>query len=168
MQILYFLLSVILLCACTPEKNLIEPVSSDTYFQISIDDSNLQLQIALTDNERKRGLMYREELPENHGMLFLFEHPGKRSFWMRNTKIPLDLAYFDSQGTLVEIHPDTSIEEIESKIQNDGVLIAVEMNQGWFSYKNIQPGAKLDLKALNSAIISRGYSPSIYSIKSIQ
>ena len=112
--------------------------------------------------------MYRSELPKNHGMLFLFERPGKRSFWMRNTQIPLDLAYFDSQGTLLEIHPLYPYDENAVHSHSDEVLIAVEMNQDWFSDNNIQPGAKLDLEALNLAVIRRGYSPSSYSLESLQ
>ena len=165
MQALYRLLSVLLMCACTPEKTPITPVASDTYFSIPIGNDELKLQLALTESERSRGLMYRSTLLENHGMLFLFEKPGKYPFWMRNTQIPLDLAYFDAQGRLLEIHSLYPYNENSVYPYSEEALIAVEMNQGWFSGKNIRPGAKLDLEALIEAIVSRGYSPSNYSLR---
>ena len=165
MQALYRLLLVLMLCACTPEKNPITQVASDTYFSIPIGSDEFKLQLALTESERSRGLMYRSTLLENHGMLFLFEKPGKHSFWMRNTQIPLDLAYFDAQGKLLEIHSLYPYNENSVYPYSEAALIAVEMNQGWFSRKNIRPGAKLDLEALIEAIVSRGYSPSSYSLR---
>lgn len=165
MLVLYRLLPILLICACAPEKKRLEPVAGNTYFSIAIGETRPELQLALTENERSRGLMYRSELATNNGMLFLFEQPGKRSFWMRNTKIPLDLAYFDSKGLLLEIHSLYPYDENAVYSYSDKVLIAVEMNQGWFSDKNIQPGAKLDLEALNHALISRGHSSSSYSLE---
>ena len=168
MQALYRLLSVILLCACTPEENSISTATSDTYFSIPIADVELKLQLAIIESERSRGLMYRSTLPENHGMLFLFEKPGKHSFWMRNTQISLDLAYFDAQGKLLEVHSLYPYDENAVYPYSDDVLIAVEMNQGWFSRKNIRPGAKLNLKALAQAMASRGHSPSDFPLEVTQ
>lgn len=158
MQAFYHFLPILLflLCACNAEKKPAEPVPQDTYFPISIGETTPELQLALTNNERGKGLMYRDELAENHGMLFLFDQPGQRSFWMRNTKIPLDLAYFDAQGTLLEIHPLYPLNENSVPSYSNEVLIAVEMNQGWFASKGIQPGAKLDLQALQQAVTRRG------------
>ncbi|MGK0176718.1 MAG: uncharacterized membrane protein (UPF0127 family) [Zhongshania aliphaticivorans] len=168
MQALYPLISVLLLCACTPEKAPVKPVASDIYFSIPIDGNTPKLQLALTESERNRGLMYRGTLVENHGMLFLFEKPGRRSFWMRNTQIPLDLAYFDAQGELLEIHSLFPYDENTVYSYSEEVLIAVEMNQGWFLRKNIQPGAQLDMEALKQAIDSRGHSISNYSLEIMQ
>ena len=112
--------------------------------------------------------MHRNKLSKHHGMLFLFKQPGKRSFWMRNTYIPLDIAYFDSQGTLLEVHPLYPHNENPVYSHSKEVLIAVEMNQGWFLSKNIQPGAKLDLDSLKRAVISRGYLISDYKLEILQ
>jgi len=157
MQVLYPLTLLILLCACVPADTPPEKVSSDTYFPMSLDGTQLELQLALTESERNRGLMYRDRLPEDHGMLFLYKTPGTRSFWMRNTKIPLDLAYFDSQGVLLEIRPLYPYNENPVVSYSKEVLIAIEMNQGWFSQKNITPGTRLDLDALKAAISKRGF-----------
>lgn len=165
MQALYRLLSALLLCACTSEEPSFRTVTKDTYFSIPIGEAKPELQLALTEMELSRGLMHRDKLSENHGMLFLFKQPGKRSFWMRNTRIPLDLAYFDARGVLLEIHSLYPYDENSVYSYSDKVLIAVEMNQGWFSSKNIQPGAKLDLKALSKAVVSRGYPALTYPLE---
>lgn len=168
MQALYCLLLALSLCACSPRTATVEAVASDTYFSIPIKGSIPYLQLALTDGERSQGLMFRDTLPEDHGMLFLFKNSGKQSFWMRNTRIPLDLAYFDAQGKLLEIHSLYPYDENAVYSHSKEVLIAVEMNQGWFSRKNILPGAMLDLKALVQAVSKRGYSPSDYSLKAVE
>ena len=90
--------------ACQPVDAPVEPVGSQTYFPISIGGSELQLQLALKPAEQQKGLMFRESLDNDHGMLFIFDRPDKRGFWMRNTRIPLDIGYFDSSGQLLEIH----------------------------------------------------------------
>jgi len=150
--------TLLLLSACTPEATRVEPASSETYFPISIGGSVLHVQLALTPNEHRRGLMYRHSMAEDHGMLFLFRQPAPRSFWMRNTHIPLDLAYFDASGGLLEIHALYPYDENGVASRNQQVLIAVETNRGWFARKQIKPGAQLDLNALQQAVQHRGQS----------
>lgn len=165
-QALYCLLPLLLVCACSSEKQPIAVnANSSSYFPISIAGHTLELQLALTDSERSKGLMFREKLDEDSGMLFLFEASGRRSFWMRNTGISLDLAYFDTGGKLLEIHSLYPYNENLVQSQSADVLIAVETNQGWFARNGIEPGAKLDLKELKEAVIQRGYSISKYSIE---
>ena len=74
MHALYRLLPILLLCACAPEEK--PPATGSTYFPITIAEATLELQLALTEDERRRGLMYRDSLDEDHGMLFLFEKSG--------------------------------------------------------------------------------------------
>lgn len=152
MQALYRILPMLFLCACFPEEKPIAPVAGDTYFTIPIADTTLKLQLALSENERRKGLMYRERLSRDHGMLFLFEEPGKRSFWMRNTGIPLDIGYFNAEGVLLEIHSLYPYDENSVHSFSDKVLIAIEVNQNWFARNNIRPGAQLDMKALKTAV----------------
>ena len=166
MQALYSLVLILFLCACTPGKTSRETVAAGAYFPISIGDAKAELQLALTQSEQAKGLMYRDALPESHGMLFLFKQSKRQSFWMRNTRIPLDLAYFDVRGTLLEVHPLYPYNENSVESYSQEVLIAVEMNQGWFSRQNIHPGAQLDLIALREAVRSRGYSLSDYPLVS--
>ena len=155
----------LLLIACAPQEPIGAPESSDTYFPISIDGTPLQLQLALTQSEQNKGLMHRESMPTDHGMLFLFKQPGPRSFWMRNTRIPLDIGYFDASGRLLEIHALYPYDENGVPSRNQQVLIAIETNRGWFARNNIVAGAQIDLKALAKAVSRRGKSLNSHPIQ---
>lgn len=146
----------LLLSACAQKEPTSTPESSDTYFPISIDGSQLQLQIALTKSQQSKGLMHRDSMPEDHGMLFLFKQPEPRSFWMRNTRIPLDIAYIDASGQVLEIHALYPNDENSVPSRSQKVLIAVETNRGWFARQHITRGAQLDINALKDAIARRG------------
>lgn len=133
------------------------PADSSTYFPIAIDGQALQLQLALAPSEQQRGLMFRESLPKDHGMLFLFERPERRGFWMQNTSIPLDIGYFDAEGRLREIHKLFPFDENAVSSASGQILIAVETNRGWFEANNVAPGAMIDLDALENALKRRGH-----------
>ena len=164
-RLLFTLALSLLLIACARQEPMSAPESSDTYFPISIDGTPLQLQLALTQSEQNKGLMHRESMPTDHGMLFLFNQPEPRSFWMRNTRIPLDLSYFDASGRLLEIHALYPYDENGVPSRNQQVLIAIETNRGWFARNNIVAGAQIDLEALTLALNRRGKSLNSYPIQ---
>lgn len=139
------------------KEDRLAPVNSQTYFPISIDGHELQLQLALSPSEQKKGLMYRESLAKDHGMLFLFDNPDQASFWMRNTRIPLDIAYFDASGRLKEVHPLYPFDETSVMSSGREILIAIETNQEWFAQKSIRAGALIDMAALNAALRRRNH-----------
>ncbi|OIO60010.1 MAG: hypothetical protein AUJ82_03895 [Verrucomicrobia bacterium CG1_02_43_26] len=112
---------------------------------IKIEDTSLSVQIAKTPQERAQGLMFRKSLASNHGMLFIFPSPQKVSFWMKNTSIPLDIAFFDADGILLEIHSLEPFNKTAMTSSSPQVLYALEVNEGFFSKNNIAPGAKLNL-----------------------
>jgi uncharacterized membrane protein (UPF0127 family) len=140
--------------ACQPTRAPLEAVNSQSYFPISIGGIELQLQLALKPAEQQKGLMCREILDKNHGMLFLFERPGIRGFWMRNTRIPLDIGYFDSSGRLLEIHKLFPFDETSINSRSREVLIAVETNRGWYAANNIQVGDRIEMSSLAIAVES--------------
>ena len=144
--------------ACQPVETPVETVGSQTYFPVSIGGIELQLQLALKPAEQQKGLMYRESLDNDHGMLFLFDRPDKRGFWMRNTRIPLDIAYFDSSGQLLEIHKLFPYDETTVNSRSREVLIAVETNRGWFTANGIQVGDRIDMSSLAFALESLKYT----------
>lgn len=151
-----------LLCwGCQPEQTVpLEPATAQTYFPIAIGDDVLQLQLALSSAEQQQGLMHRNRLPEDHGMLFLFQAPEQRGFWMKNTNIPLDIGYFDASGMLLEIHQMYPHDETPVYSSSQDVLIAVETNQGWYASHGITPGAQLDMRALQEGLERRHHKSS--------
>ena len=102
----------------------------------------IHAQVALTPDQRATGLMFRREMPQHEGMLFVSELPYQQCFWMRNTLIPLAIAFIADDGTLVnvvEMKPQT----LDSHCSAQPVRYVLEMNQGWFAKKGIKPGMKL-------------------------
>ena len=102
---------------------------------------NITVEIALTDNERQQGLMFRQSLGKNSGMLFVFSHEEHLSFWMKNTFVPLSIAYIDKHGRIIDIQNmkplDTSI-SYPSKMK---AMYALEVNMGWFKENGITEGS---------------------------
>ena len=92
--------------------------------------------------------MFRSALDPDAGMLFVFPRARRMSFWMRNTAIPLDIGFFDSDGRLREIHALRPFEERPVVSQSDQLRFALEVNRGWFSAHGVKPGALIDMEAL--------------------
>lgn len=99
-------------------------------------------ELAVDERTRARGLMFRASLPTNYGMLFIFEREGLHCMWMRNTLIALSVAFVDNDGTIVNI-ADMKPHDEQSHCARQPVRYALEMAQGWFAQKGIQPGMKL-------------------------
>lgn len=91
---------------------------------------------------RARGLMYRKSLAQNAGMLFIFDDRAIQCMWMKNTLIPLSVAFIDDQGTIVNI-ADMEPRSEASHCAAQPVRYALEMNRGWFAARGIKPGTRL-------------------------
>ncbi len=91
---------------------------------------------------RARGLMHRKSLASNAGMLFIFDDRAIHCMWMKNTLIPLSVAFIDERGTIVNI-ADMEPHSEASHCAAQPVRYALEMNRGWFAARGIQPGARL-------------------------
>ena len=102
----------------------------------------IQAQVAQDFEQRQIGLMWRKEMPQNEGMLFVFEQAAVQCFWMRNTLIPLSTAFVADDGTIVNLAEMKPLSE-ESHCSKKPVRYVLEMNQGWFAKRNIQAGFKL-------------------------
>ena len=105
----------------------------------------LYVEVAATRQSRQRGLMYRSHLEPDHGMIFVFETPHILSFWMKNTSIPLSIAYADQERIIREIYPLEPHNETPVVSKNKA-LFAIEVSQGWFQKNHIGPGSKFELK----------------------
>lgn len=96
-------------------------------------------EVASAPTDRATGLMGRKTLPENHGMLFVFEKPGIQCFWMKNTFVPLSIAFMRDDGTITNI-ADMQPLSTDSHCSTEPVDLALEVNQGWFAKRNVKPG----------------------------
>ena len=99
-------------------------------------------EIAATPDSRRRGLMFRESLPEDHGMLFLFPRDRVLGFWMKNTPLPLSIAYADADGRIVRI---ADLEPHSESTVSSGTpaRYALEMSRGWFARNAVLEGDQI-------------------------
>jgi len=102
----------------------------------------IDAQVAASYEQRMTGLMFRKEMPQHEGMLFVFEQPSMQCFWMKNTILPLTAAFVADDGTIVNL-ADMQPQTTDSHCSAKPVRFVLEMNQGWFAKKGIKAGAKL-------------------------
>lgn len=111
--------------------------------QLKVGDVPVTVWIADGYATRRLGLMHVRELPPDHGMLFVYPDVRERSFWMRNTFIPLSIAYIDERGRIASI-VDMQPHDERSHPSGAPVRFGLEMAQGWFRARGISPGARVD------------------------
>ncbi len=97
-------------------------------------------EIARTPAEHQVGMMWRTNMAEMEGMIFIFEDAGRRAFWMRNTLVPLDIAYLATDGALLEVHAAQPRNETALPSASDRVQFVLETRQGWFQRNNVKLG----------------------------
>lgn len=112
---------------------------NETKAKIKINEKTYTVEVANTQEKRSKGLMFRKHLPENTGMLFVFSYEDYRYFYMKNTLIPLDIAFFDSQMKIVSIKQMEPLDE--TTVPSDKkAMYALEMNKGFFEKEKINIG----------------------------
>ena len=107
--------------------------------ELKIGKTTVQAEVATTPSSQQLGLMYRKELPTNSGMLFIFSDKAGHCFWMKNTLIPLSIAFLEDDGKIINIEemlPQTE----ENHCPTRATRFALEMNTEWFSTRKITPG----------------------------
>ncbi|MEO6854605.1 MAG: DUF192 domain-containing protein [Rhodoferax sp.] len=137
------LVSVSALAQDGPQMNLPRTTLTAGIYQIDT-------QLALTPEQREIGLMFRRDMPQQEGMLFVFEQPGTQCFWMKNTILPLTAAFVDDHGVIVNL-ADMKPQTTDSHCSDKPVRYVLEMNVGWFAKKGIKAGAKLGGKPFEMA-----------------
>ncbi len=120
------------------------PAGSSELVVVRVGGHEIRVEIADDSAERERGLMHRESLPENQGMLFVYASPATRSFWMRNTLIPLDIAFIDPDGVIVDIQQMQQTQTEELTTSKFPAMYALEMNLGWFEANGVEVGERLE------------------------
>ena len=128
------------------------PVSNKNTYEIKINDKTSHAEVAFTQKGRTIGLMFRDKLDNDHGMLFIFPQEKNLSFWMKNTKIPLSIAFINSKEIITQIDSMTPY-SLMSHTSKEKVKYALEMEQGWFRKNGIEIGSKV------------AFSPEIRSLK---
>ncbi|WJG10179.1 DUF192 domain-containing protein [Aliiglaciecola sp. LCG003] len=114
--------------------------------EISVKDMTLKVELAQTFEQRMQGLMHRTELCNACGMLFEYSRSRRVSMWMKNTLIPLDVAFIDDKGIIVDIFP-MQPNDLTSISSTHDVKYALEMNQTWFANNDIKIGDKVTITA---------------------
>ena len=107
---------------------------------LTLGTNSLSAQIAADDPSRERGLMSRTNLAENEAMLFVFPLPRPVAFWMKDTPIPLSIAYVGSSGRIFEIHGLKPLDETPVHSASQAVTYAIEVPQGWFARHGVMAG----------------------------
>jgi uncharacterized membrane protein (UPF0127 family) len=132
----YALILFVTLCSCSYAKT-----ETTELIIITADGTQVSIraEVARSDAERQKGLMYRKELADGQGMLFVFEKDQSMSFWMKNTFVPLSIAFITSDGRIIEIH-DMEPQSFSSVHSNRSCRYALEVPQGWFSRVHIGIG----------------------------
>lgn len=119
--------------------------------KIKLGNRTLVVEVAVTPVQHQRGLMFRDKLGENEGMLFIFDNEESRFFWMKNTFIDLSIGYFDAKGVLIDVQemksgkgvPEVALASYPSA---HPAKYALEMNKGWFKKNKIKLGSKLTVQ----------------------
>jgi uncharacterized membrane protein (UPF0127 family) len=160
-----FLFLAITISGCKPDSgSSAEKLGPEAWLPMKLGEVPFEAQVVLTPEEQRKGLMHRDHLPENSGMLFPYPTPRRLSFWMANTRIPLSIGFFDGSGLLLEIHHMVPFDTNRTVSHGDDMHFALEMNDGWFARNGLYPGQRLDMPLLAEALRRRGADPDEFGI----
>jgi uncharacterized protein len=109
---------------------------------LAADGHDLQVYVARTAEERALGLMHRREMAPNEGMLFICDECAVQKFWMKDTPLPLSIAFLDDDGTVLKI-ADLEPHDLDGESSGDPVRYVLEVNQGWFAQRDLAPGCRI-------------------------
>jgi uncharacterized membrane protein (UPF0127 family) len=112
-------------------------------YPLTIEGHSVRAEVANTEDARRRGLMFRKQLPESHGMIFIYPERGRFAMWMKNTPLPLSVAFIDERGRILNIEDMEPFSE-QPHFSAGEAKYALEVNQGWFARRDIRAGAKVE------------------------
>jgi uncharacterized membrane protein (UPF0127 family) len=110
---------------------------------LTVGGNKVVAEVASTPADRATGLMHRFSLQPDHGMLFVFERTERLAFWMKNTYVPLSIAFIDERGRIVGIE-DMAPQSEQTHWSNAPARYALEMRKGWFAERGIKPGDRVE------------------------
>ena len=117
-----------------------QPLTNLYVLKLYLGAETLDAELALSIKEISTGLMYRKDMDENRGMLFVYPYVSDVAFYMKNTYIPLSVAYIDPEGVIQEIYDMEPLNEESVPSKSDNIRYILEVNQGWFAKHGIEPG----------------------------
>lgn len=118
-------------------------LQSAEFIEFRKGEHQLYAEVALTASQRSRGLMWRMEMADNMGMLFILEPQSRQCFWMRNTYLPLTIAFLNQDFKIMQLNDMTPLSE-ELHCAEQPAHFALEVNQGWFNERGITVGDRLE------------------------
>ena len=161
-------LAVLIFVSCkeskTEQKLSTEDIQNSQKFDLKVGEESLKVILAILPEERQRGLMFVDQMESGNGMLFVFEYPSPQKFWMKNTRIPLDIGYFSQEGILKEVHAAEPFDLSGVPSNSKNIQFVLELNKNGFRKNKIRIGDRLNLNDIRNAIISRGLNPKKYQL----
>ena len=113
--------------------------------QLSTGGHRISAEVAANDEQRRQGLMHRDAMPANSGMLLVFDQAGAHCLWMKNTPLPLSVAFIGADGRIVNIeNMRANTLDSHCSARGEPVRYALQMNVGWFRQRHIKPGMKVE------------------------
>lgn len=144
-----FFLSLIFLISCETGNKKDTAAVTNTPLPLTrtiiVGEALLQVELAVTEKEKVKGLMGRKSLPKDHGMLFVYHKSTTPRFWMKNTHIPLSVAFIDNSKRIIQIE-DLEPHSLKRVSPNIPIHFAIEANKGWFEKNNITVGNRFSFK----------------------
>ena len=119
---------------------------------LHIKDKTISVELARSPQEQERGLMFRKRLGENEGMIFMYDSPRMMNFWMKNTRIPLSVAFIDAHGRITQIDDMKPYDYITHHLSQFPSQYALEVNRGWFGRNGIKVGDTIEIPNPKSQI----------------
>ena len=152
LRILCSILTTMLLVGCGSGSNPAPSGLPVTPMQIG--SKTFQLEIAADSASREHGLMERDAMPADHGMIFVFDQPAEQSFWMHHTRFPLDIIFADQSDKIISIHTMKAYDE-SSTYSNGPAKYAIELAVGQATTAGVKPGDELHIPAVVDAALKK-------------
>jgi hypothetical protein len=151
----------ILVSGCSADTEYLPVRASEEIQRWELGGTEVTVEIADSREERQQGLMFRRAMPPDHGMLFVWPAPQVMHFWMKNTPLPLSIAFIEESadgksGTIVNVEDMQPFTERPGAVSHRPVRLALEMNQGWFAAKGLKNGSTVALPDWVGAIVPSG------------
>ncbi len=144
-----------LLAGCGEEPKLSEPAPRTDQVVLTLAGRPVTLELAITPGDHGRGLMGRTHMTDEQGMLFVYRSEAIRRFWMRDTLIPLDILFLDSEGVVINIEEAAAGVEKPGFVSRGKARAVIELNRGWCAGNGLVPGNRIEIppEVLERAVI---------------